>query len=228
LIEGRELVIPEYEDEEENPLDDRDGWLNGVPIPEHSDDDKKNTGDFSEADDEQSDITPESCIDQLLTTGHTGPGDLKSLRARAWTLAARLAQRNGIGDLVAPLSKQGLGFVLCDVPDPALADQLDHDSLSQVSMVWWQLAACAEMTVAPVETILANLSSDSVLRQALEQQDAALLFNSVWTLDPGHTGYSLWRRLVDQDWHDLLNLMDTYRRIHHLAQHTQTALWELA
>ncbi len=124
------------------------------------------------------------------------------------------------------MSGKGLGFILRDVPDPALADQLDDDTLSQVSMVWWQLAASAEMTVAPVESIVPTLSSDSVLRQALEQQDAGLLFNSVWTLDPGHTGYRLWRRLGEQDWSDLLNLMDTYRQIHHLAEETETRLWE--
>ena len=64
-----------------------------------------------------------------------------------------------------------------------------------------------------------------MLRQALEQQDAGLLFKSVWTLDPGHTGYQLWRRLGEQDWRDLLNLMDTYRRIHQLAAETATQLW---
>ena len=95
--------------------------------------------------------------------------------------------------LVEPISGKGLGFILRDVPDPALADQLDHDLLSQVSMVWWHLAASAEMTVAPVDSIAPTLPADSVLRRALEQQDAGLLFNSVWTLDPGHTGHQLWR-----------------------------------
>ena len=35
---------------------------------------------------------------------------------RAWTLASRLAQRNGLSDLIRPLSGQGLGFLLSDVP----------------------------------------------------------------------------------------------------------------
>jgi len=151
--------------------------------------------------------------------------DLKSLRARAWTLAARLAQRNGLSDLVVPLSGQGLGFTLRDVPDSALADQLDEESLSQLSLVWWQLAACAELTVAPVSSIASHLSAGSVLCQALEQRDLARLFNSVWTLDPGQTGHCLWRRLGDKDWVDLLNLMDSYRRIHHLAEERQLDLW---
>lgn len=152
--------------------------------------------------------------------------DLKSLRARAWTLAARLAQRNGIGGLVAPLSGKGLGFILRDVPDTSLADQLDTDTLGQISMLWWHLAACAEMTVAPLEAVIATLADDSILRCALENQDAGLLFNSVWTLDPGHTGYRLWRQLGEQDWRDLLNLMDTYRHIHRVAADKQIRLWE--
>ncbi|MES9972329.1 MAG: ParB family protein, partial [Candidatus Thiodiazotropha sp.] len=53
---------------------------------------------------------PDSSVEQILTTSPSAPSDLKSLRARAWTLAFRLAQRNGIGELVEPLSGKGLGF----------------------------------------------------------------------------------------------------------------------
>jgi len=160
------------------------------------------------------------------TLSGDGRPNIKSLRARAWTLAARLAQHNGLGDLVAPLSGKGLGFILRDVPDPSLADQLDTDTLGQVSLLWWHLAACAEMTVAPLDAVIASLAGDSILRRALENQDAGLLFNSVWTLDPGHAGHRLWRQLVDQDWQDLLGLMDTYRLIHRVAEDAGIQLWE--
>ncbi len=252
-LAGRELNIPEFDDDSSEVDEEDEVCRDATELPAHSLTKDENSAD-SETHDEDpvkelgddpffstNNETPSSSdeqvpdsltdktepvVEQILTTGHSGPGDLKSLRGRAWTLAARLAQRNGIGDLVAPLSGKGLGFILRDVPDPALADQLDDDTLSQVSMVWWHLAASAEMTVAPVESIVPALASDSVLRQALEQQDAGLLFNSVWTLDPGHTGYRLWRRLGEQDWSDLLNLMDTYRRIHRLAEESETRLWE--
>ncbi|MCU7869627.1 MAG: ParB N-terminal domain-containing protein [Candidatus Thiodiazotropha sp. (ex Lucinoma borealis)] len=239
-IEGRELSIPEFDDDNfEESEDDEKDWLAGSEQnlkPMNNDTDSSEPDSFDiktalpvEKQEEQPDILsdPELApsIKSHLDDGQSDPGDIKSLRARAWTLAARLAQRNGISDLVEPLSGRGLGFVLRDVPDPALADQLDDDSLSQVSMVWWQLAACAEMTVAPVEAIAATLPGESVLRQALEQQDAGLLFNSVWTLDPGHTGYRLWRQLGEQDWNDLLNLMSTYRQIHHLAESSGIRLW---
>ncbi len=170
--------------------------------------------------------TAESETELPNLTNDTGPNDLKSLRGRAWTLATRLAQRNGMADLVEAVSGKGLGFVLRDVPDPTLADQLDEDSLSQLTMLWWQLAACAEMTFAPLEAMLPLLPDESILRRALETEDADLLFSSIWTLDPGHTGYRLWRPLDDRDWRDLLALMDTYRRIRRIAADTGVSVWE--
>ena len=161
----------------------------------------------------------------IVSLGAPARGDVKSLRARLWTLASRLAQRNGLGDLVHPLAGQGLGFVLRDVPDPALVDQLDEEALAQVSMVWWHLAACAEVTVAPLDALLPALPEESVLRRALVEQDAGLLFASVWTLDPGHTGYRLWRRLDDRDWQDLLGLMEAYRALHRTAVAGDQNLW---
>ena len=147
------------------------------------------------------------------------------MRSRAWTLAARLTQRNGIGDLVEPLPSNGLGFILRDVPDPALAGKLDEESLSQLSTLWWQLAACAELTHAPLESILRVLPDGSILRRALEMQDADLLFKSIWTLDPGQSGYRLWRQLDDRDWQDLIQLMDTYRRIRVTAADSGARIW---
>jgi hypothetical protein len=105
-------------------------------------------------------------------------------------------------------------------------DQLDEDALAQVSMVWWHLAACAELTVAPLEALLPVLPQESVLRRALVEQDAGLLFASVWTLDPGHTGYRLWQRLDDRDWQDLLGLMDAYRTLRRLATGDGQDLWD--
>ncbi len=161
----------------------------------------------------------------IVTSNTSARADVKSLRARLWTLASRLAQRNGLGDLVQPISGRGLGFVLHDVPDPAMIDQLDEDALAQVSMVWWYLAACAELTVAPLDALLPSLPEESVLRRALVDQDAGLLFASVWTLDPGHMGYRLWRRLDDRDWQDLLSLMHTYRALRRNAATDDQTLW---
>ncbi len=229
VLHGREASLPEVgPDPEPVPIPDPDPG--SLPGGQDSDGTEAASGDTTEnlldaSTNDTTDATT-SLADPPALEVPEGPGDLKSLRARAWTLAARLAQRNGIGELVLPLSGKGLGFVLRDVPDPALAEQLDDDSLGQVSMLWWQLAACAEMTFAPLESIVPELPEDSVLRHALERQDAGLLFRSIWTLDPGHTGYRLWRTLRDPDWSDLVALMNTYRRIRNLAAGTDAAIWE--
>lgn len=238
-IKGRTLEVPEFVPIKEPPKPERHEDSNGVPgAPEdpareehddpgiEEDDAEPISGPLPSArptDDLDDPITDSS--EPPIDSGPSKPTDLKSLRGRAWTLAARLAQRNGIGELVMPLAGAGLGYVLRDVPDHSLADQLDENTLAQISMLWWQLAACSEMTFAPLESILPHLPDDSLLRQALADQDAELLFNSIWTLDPGHTGYRLWQSLHDRDWRDLLNLMDTYRSIRHLATETGTVIW---
>ncbi|MEW8332019.1 MAG: ParB family protein [Candidatus Thiodiazotropha sp.] len=245
---GRELVIPEAEvepdpneessepecltdesfdqDDGHSPISSSDRKSTDELPPELPD--QSNAGsapDTGLLDDEVKETSePDTELPNL--TNDTSPNDLKSLRGRAWTLATRLAQRNGMADLVEAVSGKGLGFVLRDVPDPTLADQLDEDSLSQLTMLWWQLAACAEMTFAPLEAMLPLLPDESILRRALETEDADLLFSSIWTLDPGHTGYRLWRPLDDRDWRDLLALMDTYRRIRRIAADTGVSVWE--
>ncbi|MCP4126424.1 MAG: ParB N-terminal domain-containing protein [Gammaproteobacteria bacterium] len=249
-IAGRELVIPETEEmpDEESPepecatdgasdvnTDQDDSRsctsstdLTSVDGPPPELPDQSNTSSAPDPCLLDDDVNEASEPDAELPNlpNDTSPGDLKSLRGRAWTLAARLAQRNGMADLVEAVSGKGLGFVLRDVPDPTLADQLDEDSLSQLTMLWWQLAACAEMTSAPLEFVLPLLPDESILRRALETEDADLLFSSIWTLDPGHTGYRLWRPLDDRDWRDLLALMDTYRRIRRIAADTGVSVWE--
>jgi len=239
-IAGRELVIPAFVPIKEPPQQEKRGNDGGDPVTIEGLDDHKegetgldlaNETPVEPADapiqpQDHPDAATADVSESLIDVGHSIPVDLKSLRGRAWTLAARIAQRNGIGDRVVPLSGKGLGYVLSDVPDHALADQLDEDAIAQVCLLWWQLAACSEMTFAPIASIVPTLPADSVLRRALEDQDAGLLFDNIWTLDPGHIGYRIWYSLPERDWRDLLNLMDTYRRIRHLAADAGTAIWD--
>ncbi len=151
---------------------------------------------------------------------------LSQLRAEALELARALASRHGLGDLIVALPDTGTGFLVVDVPSPALLEQLDEPTLAQVSTLWWLLVACSEITVAPVAWLLPHLSPTCVLHRALREQDAALLFNAVWTLDPGQLGFRLWRTLSEQDWSDLLALMSCYRALHRMAAATDRGLWE--
>jgi hypothetical protein len=213
-IKGRRFVVPDFAPIKEPPKLEKQNKIDGNAEVEEEQGNADDTGaegheqdeHFAEIENAQTSSTEKldnhvDDVETLIDKGQALPSDLKSLRGRAWTLASRLAQRNGIGELVEPLTGKGLGYVLSDVPDPALADQLDEDALAQVCILWWQLAACAEMTFAPLESITSTLPSDSVLRRALIDQDAELLFNSIWTLDPGHTGYRLWQSLHDRDCH---------------------------
>ena len=177
------------------------------------------------------DTDPESEEPSLVTPCSTlsnrSADAVESLRTQALALAAQLAERNGLGELVIALPGQGMGFLLCDVPGPELTETLDQEMLGQISTLWWQLAACAEITIAPIDILMEHLKPDGVLRQALEAQDAGLLFNSIWTLDPGHTGDQLWWQLSDQDWQDLLGLMKNYRALKRLAMESGLSLWVL-
>ena len=79
--------------------------------------------------------------------------------------------------------------------------------------------------ISTLRRFIRVLPTSSVLRRALEDNDAALLFDSVWTPDPGQAGDRLWRQLAPDDWQDLIALMETYRRLHQVAEATGTSLW---
>ena len=239
-LNDRELMIPEFVAiKAPPPVAQRDSTeLDMLDDPIASDEEHGGSEPLHEDDDGGSPTTDRSIgaaprdeplalasTAPLIDAARSTPSDLGSLRRNAWTLASRLAARNGIGDLVSPLTEQGLGYFLHDVPSPELADQLDDDALVQINTLWWQLAACAEMTVAPLASILPVLPQDSILRQALADDDADLLFKHIWTLDPGHMGYRLWRFMSDDDWQDLIHLMENYRRIRHVSTQTSVTLW---
>jgi ParB family protein of integrating conjugative element (PFGI_1 class) len=189
----------------------------------------QNPIDFVALHEKDADATPGCTVTDV---GITAPSKaqretmLSLLRDKACRLAMQLAERNGFASVVTRLSDQGLGFMLTDVPDPDLTNSLDPTLLGQVSCLWWQLAACAELTVAPREQVLAYLDPESALYAALSTEDPDRLFQAVWTLDPGHWGNQLWRQLSDPDWRDLLQLMDTYRALHKHAIKRGTPLWQ--
>ena len=164
--------------------------------------------------------------DARFALPRTAPrGDVAALRAEIATVATSLASRHGLGALILPTEALGTGFLVVDVPEGSLLDQLDEAGLAQLSMIWWQLMALAEMTVAPIAYLLPHLSRKSVLYRALKAQDAGALFNSVWTLDPGQIGFRLWRTVGERDWSDLFTLMSCYRSLHQVAAAGNVELW---
>ncbi|MBR9910304.1 MAG: ParB N-terminal domain-containing protein [Gammaproteobacteria bacterium] len=153
------------------------------------------------------------------------PKDLNSLRAQLWGCAYALAVHHGLSETVIQLPNKGLGLLLIDVPPQELTETLDPDALSLVSALWWHFAASSELTVAPVEILLSYIDEASTLHQALASHDAGLLFNRVWTPDPGHLNSQLWQQLNPPDWKHLLLMMESYRTIKRLAFDTGVDLW---
>ena len=152
--------------------------------------------------------------------------DIAAMRAALAALATALATRHGLGSLVFATPEVGLGYLVADAPEPALLEQFDEAGLALVSMIWWQLISFAEMTVAPIEYLLPHLSPTCVLYRALRDQDAGLLFNAVWTLDPGQVGFRLWRPAGDEDCADLLAMTMLYRKLHRAAESLHVAVWQ--
>ena len=150
---------------------------------------------------------------------------IELLRETAYTLAQRLAERHGIGTLIAPLHDNGLGFLVRDIPPSCVVDQLDDELLAEVSSMWWQLMAFAEMTVAPSELLQTVLDAESALSPAALSGEGHCLSDQVWTVDPAHLAQRFWRQLNHEDWCDWLCLAHNYRELHRMARLLNTPLW---
>jgi ParB family protein of integrating conjugative element (PFGI_1 class) len=150
------------------------------------------------------------------------------LRKTGYRLAQRLAERHGIGTLIAPLSDNGLGFVVRDIPPASVVDQLDDELLAEVSTMWWQLMAFAEMAVAPSELLQSLLDAESALSPAALSGEGYCLTEKVWTVAPDHLAQRFWRQLNHDDWCDWLRLAHNYRELHRMAGLLNTPLWSNA
>jgi len=82
-----------------------------------------------------------------IATGdaYTGPTDLKSLRARNYVLALKIAQRTGLGEqCIRKLSAKGMGF-LVDVPVKPVTGSTREDRLRR--WLWWLLFSLTEFSI---------------------------------------------------------------------------------
>ena len=154
-----------------------------------------------------------------------GQRELGLMRQRAYQLANQLAHAHEMGHLIKPLTEQGLGFVVRDVPDETLTEGLDEDLAQLVAAVWWQLAACSEVMVAPAVQVVTHLKEDSSLQTAVADQNPNQLFKAISPLEPGLVGSHLWRRLTDEDWQTLVALTETYRVLHRISRESGQPLW---
>lgn len=149
---------------------------------------------------------------------------LELLRRQSWQLAERLAKRHGLDDLVAPLTDDGLGFVVRCAPAAALLDQLDAALHDQVATLWWQLFAFAEMGTVSGYALNPEPGPVPLSRKAFPDGTAAASVTAP-TLDPGLMACRFWRQLSDDDWCDWLALAHNYRELHRMARLLNKPLW---
>ena len=153
------------------------------------------------------------------------PVPMELLRETAFMLAQRLAERHGMGTLIAPLGNNGLGFLVRDVPPASVVDHLDEGLLAEVSTMWWQLMTFAEMTAIPADMLQAKLHEASALSPAVLAGDGRCLSEQVRTVSPAQLAQRFWRQLNHDDWCDWLSLAHNYRELHRMARLTRTPLW---
>lgn len=159
--------------------------------------------------------------------GGEPPQDLKSLRARAWTLATRVAHLNRIGDVVVSIPT-GLGFVVAPVPEDALGDG-PPELVRLRAGTWWTLVTLSEQLARhgravphlPVqwsERPIAKAAGEAahLLRWQIEQQTpeamADVPFLSWAELGPVLCSWP------DRCWESWKELVETCRRIRSVTE----------
>ncbi len=145
------------------------------------------------------------------------PMDPKSLRARMWTLATRLAQRNGL-DGVHPLQR-GIGFFI-DLPAAPLAPRNqspnDDPTTYKRALLWWLLTSLSEQFVHGHDHFRGLVTHNARLFDlvaAIEEDEGAAFDQAVAatvgvpTIDD--LGQSLFARLDERDLRDLTMVLTT-------------------
>ena len=159
------------------------------------------------------------------------PDDLKSLRARTYVLALKIAKRWGLEDLVVPLPKAGYGYYL-EMPARALPPpsmELENNNTEEYlrldtrRWVYWHLYTLA--CLAGSEQSLDHLPKDSLLllwARARAGRDRIIMAAGGMP-DWLNVGACFWcsEVLDDVSMSDLLDLMRTARQIRLKAEGTE-------
>jgi len=185
-------------------------------------------------------VLPASAVAGSIKPGDL-PDDLKSLRGRMWTLAARLAQHNGLGECIQPINR-GPGFIV-DLPETPLGD-FTHGTYGATATerkrvgLWWFLICVCEQLILDHASQLRVLPEASPLRPILDllregsevaaTQAETAIVGTVGRMDLEACGEALLSRLNDAEFRDLVALLDTRRRIHAVcvAEH-KSSIWGL-
>ena len=159
--------------------------------------------------------------------GEFGPGaipspipvnDLKSLKARAYVLAQRIAQHYRMGPIIAPAPQTHFGFILIDTPHNTLDETPKHIPIEQV---WWLLYGFCHQEEIDAALLDRLAPADSEFRRFAPSCDPVELAGILLSQEPPLSGPSFMRAISsveDRELQDLIDLMATYRelRVHFL------------
>lgn len=143
-------------------------------------------------------------------------------------LASRIAKRNAMGDIVAPLGNHGAGFLVDFV---YTWEEDEAETKLARATLWWFLATVAEQFHGPPEAVAMRVpeawSGKPIARVMSDPDNArhADLLAEFALIDFGPLmGPLVFARVDDRDWADLLDLLDAYRRLKRSAGATGS-LW---
>ena len=167
------------------------------------------------------------------------PQDVKSLRARMWTLAMQLAQRHGLGECVLTCPK-GCGF-LVDLPEqpPFAGEAPGSAEEAQCVTLWWMLAGLAEewphgygVEMAPALGYLEDARIYPAIKAVAEGDDSTPLSTLVprvsYPPSLAIVPRDLFAVLDDRDYERLVQLIDTRRGLQaHCRRLGKQRVWEL-
>ena len=113
------------------------------------------------------------------------PADAKALRGKAYVLAARLAQHNGLGGCVQAMT--ALNGYRVDFPEKPITLNAQLGEGHRQQWLWWYLVSLSEQMTTPEN--LALLPEDSHFRQAIEGGLDAVVEARVGEPDWPHVGH---------------------------------------
>ena len=158
--------------------------------------------------------------------GEFGPGaipspipvnDLKSLKARAYVLAQRIAQHYRMGPIIAPAPQTHFGFILTDFPDN-VDETPQHIPIVQV---WWLLYGLCHQEDIDAALLNRLAPADSEFRLVAPSLDPLELAGILRDKAPPLNGAVFMRAISTiegRELQDIIDLMATYRelRVHFL------------
>lgn len=159
--------------------------------------------------------------------GAFGPGaipspipvnDLKSLKARAYVLAQRIAQHYRMGPIIAPAPQTHFGFILTDIPHNTIDETPKHIPIEQV---WWLLYGFCHQEEIDAALLDRFTPADSEFRRFAPSLDPIELAGILLDKEPPLNGPVFMRTIStvdDRELQDVIDLMATYRelRVHFL------------